>query len=100
MDLVFCRPDGSPLPPDFAYRQFQKLIAESGVRKIRLHDLRHTHATWLLEAGEQLHVVSERLGHKDPMTTARIYAHVTPKQRVEAADVFASLLDDTGSENQ
>lgn len=51
---VFCRPDGSGLRPDYAYQQFQRLIKLSGVRRIRLHDLRHTHATWLLEAGEHL----------------------------------------------
>jgi integrase len=51
------------LAPDFAYRQFTRLIEEAGVPKIRFHDLRHTHATWLLAAGEQLHVVAERLGH-------------------------------------
>ncbi len=92
-DLVFCRPDGSPLPPDFAYRQFLKLIEAAGVPKIRLHDLRHTHATWLLEAGEQLHVVAERLGHADSSTTSTIYAHVTKDQRREAAETFRRKLE-------
>lgn len=91
--LVFCRPDGSPLPPDFAYRQFLKLIEAAGVPKIRLHDLRHTHATWLLEAGEQLHVVAERLGHADSSTTSTIYAHVTKDQRREAAETFRRKLE-------
>lgn len=95
-DLVFCRPDGVGLRPDFVYYQFQKLIRESGVRRIRLHDLRHTHATWLLDAGEHMYVVAERLGHTDPQTTARIYAHVTPKQRSATADVFANVRDGNG----
>ncbi|MFZ4497168.1 MAG: TraR/DksA C4-type zinc finger protein [Candidatus Nanopelagicales bacterium] len=51
---MFSRPDGVGLRPDFVYYQFQKLIRESGVRRIRLHDLRHTQATWLLDAGEQI----------------------------------------------
>jgi len=77
-DLVFCHPDGTGLRPDSVYKVFQNLISKSGVRRIRLHDLRHTHATWLLDAGEHVYVVAERLGHTDPQTTARIYAHVTP----------------------
>lgn len=92
-DLVFCRPDGSPLPPDFAYRQFQRLIKEAGVPQIRLHDLRHTHATWLLEAGEQLHVVADRLGHADSSTTSNIYAHVTDRQRRQGAETFRRIMD-------
>ena len=42
--------------------------------------MRHTHATWLPEAGVPLHVVAERLDHKDAMVTATIYAQVTGKQ--------------------
>lgn len=90
---VFCRPDGSGLRPDYAYKQFQRLIKLSGVRRIRLHDLRHTHATWLLEAGEHLYVVAEQLGHTDPQTTSRIYAHVSPNQRSSVANVYARVRD-------
>lgn len=93
LNLVFCRPDGSGLRPDYTYKQFQQLIKKSGVRRIRLHDLRHTHATWLLEAGEHLYVVAERLGHTDPQTTSRIYAHVTPDQRSGVANVYARVRD-------
>jgi integrase len=81
------------LAPDFAYRQFTRLIEEAGVPKIRLHDLRHTHATWLLEAGEQLHVVAERLGHADSSTTSTIYAHVTKKQRRGAAETYERIVE-------
>ncbi len=92
-NLVFCRPDGAPLPPDFAYRQFKRLIKKAGVSQIRLHDLRHTHATWLLEAGEQLHVVADRLGHADSSTTSNIYAHVTDRQRRQGAETFRRIMD-------
>ncbi len=93
-NLVFCRSDGSPLLPDNPYGVFKRYSQHAGVRPIRLHDIRHTHATWLLEAGEQLHVVSERLGHADTSTTARIYAHVTVRQRQEAADTFSRLMEE------
>ncbi len=63
--------------------------------KIRFHDLRHTHATWLLAAGEQLHVVAERLGHANRSTTSTIYAHVTKKQRRGAAETCERLKQKT-----
>ncbi len=93
-NLVFCHSDGSPLRPDYPYGVFKRYSQRAGVRPIRLHDIRHTHATWLLEAGEQLHVVSERLGHADTSTTARIYAHVTVRQRQEAADTFSRIMEE------
>lgn len=52
------------------------------------HDLRHTHATWLLTHGVDLKTVSERLGHADEATTLRIYAHVLPGRDAYAASIF------------
>jgi integrase len=49
---------------------------------IRLHDLRHTHATILLTAREPVHVVSQRLGHASAVVTMTVYAHVQPGQPV------------------
>lgn len=46
----------------------------------------------LLQAGVPLHVVAHRLGHKDPMVTATIYAHVLTEQAADAAAVFASAV--------
>jgi integrase len=59
---------------------------------IRLHDLRHTHATILLSAREPVHVVSRRLGHASPNVTMAVYAHVLPGSQREAANLFASLI--------
>ena len=47
----------------------------------------------LIEAGEHLYVVAERIGHTDPQTTSRIYAHVTPIQRSSVANVYARVRD-------
>jgi integrase len=60
---------------------------------IRLHDLRHTHATLLLAAGEPVKVVSERLGHASETITLTVYQHVHPGMGRRAADRFATLLD-------
>lgn len=63
---------------------------------MRLHDLRHTHATLLLKAGVPVHVVAARLGHVDPAITLRVYAHVLRDQASQVAQVFASVLDQPG----
>jgi len=63
--------------------------ALAGLRHTRLHDLRHLHATELLRLGEPLHVVANRLGHRDAMVTATIYAHVSQEQTETASSRFA-----------
>jgi integrase len=60
--------------------------------RIRLHDLRHTHATLLLQAGEPVHIVSQRLGHAGPTITLSTYSHVLPGDQKRAADRFAALV--------
>ena len=59
---------------------------------IRLHDLRHTHATHLLMAGVNVKVVSERLGHSSVSLTLDTYGHVMSGQQAEAAAAAAALL--------
>ena len=74
-------------------RQFARDIARCAeVPPIRLHDLRHSHATILLLAGVPVHVVSQRLGHASPVITLSVYAHVMPGNQREAADLFARLV--------
>ncbi len=63
-----------------------------GVLPIRLHDLRHTHATALLLLGVPVHVVSQRLGHASPVVTMTVYAHVLPGSQREAAELFAKAV--------
>lgn len=58
---------------------------------IRLHDLRHTHAT-ILRDRENVKVVSERLGHASVTVTLGIYAHVMPGDQWQAAARFAALV--------
>jgi integrase len=61
------------------------------------HDLRHTHATLLLAAGEPVKVVSERLGHATAMITLNVYQAVIPGMQRRAAERFASLVKGTGA---
>jgi integrase len=91
-DLVFRRKDGSPVHPDLFSQAFEKLVRGSGLPRIRLHDLRHTHATIALRAGVPVKVISERLGHEDPAFTMKQYAHVIPGMQAEAAALVAALV--------
>lgn len=64
------------LSPNMIDVWFRRGIKESGVKAIRLHDLRHSHATWLINNGVNIVAVSKRLGHKDVSTTLNTYTHL------------------------
>ncbi len=66
---------------------------EERLPAIRLHDLRHTHATLLLADGVPVKVVSERLGHASATITLTVYQHVHPGMGRQAAERFAALLE-------
>lgn len=89
---VFARPDGAPTHPQLLSDAFQKLVNQSGLPRVRFHDLRHTHATLLLKAGVPIKVVSERLGHSTPGFTMATYQHVIPGMQEEAAQTFGDIL--------
>jgi integrase len=71
---------------------FRRAVKRSGVRPIRLQDVRHTHASLLLAAGINPKVVSERLGHSSVAFTLDTYAHVMPGMQPEAAERFMELV--------
>lgn len=76
-------------------REMVRGCAASGVKKIRIHDLRHSHASYLIEHGFSALVVSERLGHESVQTTLEIYAHLYPNKHGEVA----SFLDAERTKN-
>jgi integrase len=84
-DLVFARENGSSVGPDHISDHFDLLVQKNGLRRIRLHDLRHTHATLMLSAGVPAKAVSERLGHSSIALTLDTYSHVLPALGEEAA---------------
>jgi integrase len=91
-DLVFLEHDGRPLDPSRVSRRFRKLVARSGLPKIRLHDLRHTHATLALQAGVHPKIVSERLGHATVSLTLDVYSHAIGHMQAEAAEEVGRLV--------
>jgi len=91
-DRVFTNEAGEPIRPNSIGQAFRRLVEAAGLPVIRLHDLRHTHATHLLVAGVNVKVVSERLGHSSVSFTLDTYGHVMPGQQAEAAAAAAALL--------
>ena len=99
-DLVFSHPDGRPLRPNTVSRALQEIAQSLGLYSVRLHDLRHAHATILLQQGVHPKIVQERLGHSSVATTLDIYSHVTPGLQEAAARRFDEGLESPLTEAQ
>jgi integrase len=67
---------------------------------VRLHDLRHFHASALLEAGVPVTVVSRRLGHASASMTLDVYGHVLPAADADAADALETMMADGSRSDQ
>jgi len=91
-DLVFSHVDGSPLRPNTITRAWPDLAARAGVKVIRLHDARHTHASLMLKQGIHPNIVQERLGHASIAMTLDTYSHVAPGLQAAAAARFDELI--------
>ena len=89
---VCAQPDGGILSHAAWGKEFRSILRRAGLRQIRLHDLRHTHASLLLLDGVPIHVVSTRLGHANIATTIKIYGHLLPSSDSDAALRFAEIV--------
>jgi integrase len=90
--LVFCTPDGNPLPPNTVTKTFRKLADSIGLHGVCFHDQRHGHATLMLRQGVHPKIVSERLGHASINITLDTYSHVLPGLQAAAAKRFEEGL--------
>ena len=72
--------------------RFRDLVRRAGLKHVRFHDLRHTHATHLLARGINAKVVSERLGHSTVSLTLDVYAHVLPSMQAKAAEEIDVMI--------
>ncbi len=90
-ELVFRSPEGTILDPDNLYhRVFLPVLAKACIRKIRLHDLRHTFGSLLLQNGASIVYVKEQMGHSSIQVTVDTYGHLIPGANV----CFVDRLDD------
>ena len=91
-DLVFCHSDGTPLQPSSITHAWEKLVKRSGLKYIRLHDARHTHASLMLKQGIHPKIVQERLGHASIQITLDTYSHVAAGLQEAAAMRFNEVF--------
>jgi Phage integrase family/Transposase DNA-binding len=94
-ELVFPSPDGCILDPDNLYhRYFLPVLAKAGIRKIRLHDLRHTFGSLLIQAGASLVYVKEQMGHNSIQITVDTYGHLIPGANTSFVDCLDTVLEE------
>lgn len=72
--------------------KLNKAIKDTEIKKVRVHDLRHTHASLLFASGADMKYVQERLGHENIETTMDVYIHVTEKTKKKALDNFIDYM--------
>ena len=94
--LVFTLEEGGPMRSGAVYnRAWRPAWEKTGIPKVkwaRIHDLRHTHASWMIAAGMDLFQLSHRLGHQSTATTDGRYAHLMPSSRAAGAKLAAAAL--------
>jgi integrase len=82
--FVVTRADGGPVQPRSLTHEWVRLLAGTKLRRIRFHDLRHSHATHLLASDVHPKIASERLGHSKVGITLDLYSHVMPGMQEDA----------------
>jgi integrase len=92
MDLIFCRADGHPHSNSAFSKYFLEFSEKHGLKRIRFHDLRHTHASFLLSKGVNIKVIQERLGHSSISLTIDTYSHLTKENELEAVAKLSNMF--------
>lgn len=77
-----------PVVPKAVENKFKRDIEKAGVKKIRIHDLRHSHASYLINEGVDAIIIKQRLGHKNIKITLDTYSHLYPNKDRELADML------------
>jgi integrase len=99
-DLVFPPQTGGPVDQARVNTALHKHLHKAGLPRLRVHDLRHSTATLLLEEGTHPKIVQDLLGHSTIAMTLDLYTHVTPRLQDEATAKLQEMLFDTGSDEQ
>jgi integrase len=90
--LIFANANGRPLSHANVTKAFKDALTAAGLQHMRMYDLRHTHATAMLQSGNNIKVVSERLGHSSIVITADTYSHVSPTMQRQAVGQYEACL--------
>jgi integrase len=100
---VFATSDGNILEERNVRTIFARLLEKAGLRHLRIHDLRHTFASLLLQQGESIVYVKEQLGHASIQVTVDTYGHLIPganRVAVDGLDDVPAHLDATQAQPQ
>ena len=82
------------LSKDSLKRQLDTACKKAGVPRIRVHDLRHSHASFLINNGVDVLLISKRLGHTNTTMTLNTYSHLYPDRESEAIDLINKIKKD------
>jgi integrase len=82
----------TPMKPDSLGQAFRRLCEKEDVDGVSLHTLRHFSASVLVGSGRDVRTIAGRLGHSDPTTTLRVYAHMIDGRDRDAAEFIGGLL--------
>lgn len=77
-----------PIVPEAVQHKLKRECEKNGVKKIRVHDLRHSHVAYLIHQGVEPLIIKERLGHRDIKMTLNTYGHLYPNQQRKVADML------------
>jgi integrase len=91
--MLFTSPIGDLLDPDLLTKNWGRLRKREGFDGARLHDLRHFHATQLIEAGTHIKTIQNRLGHSSPSLIMAIYSQVSPQMNRGDVQDFESAME-------
>lgn len=99
-DLVCCYKNGEPVKPRRVTEMFELLTKKADLPKIRFHDLRHSHASMLLNNGVNAKIGAERLGHSSVQIFLDRYSHLLPDMQRNAVDLIESKMNETRKEKK
>ena len=77
-----------PIVQEAVQHKMKRQMEKAGVKKIRVHDLRHSHVAYLINKGVEPILIKERVGHKDIRITLNTYGHLYPNQQRKVADLL------------
>lgn len=92
IEFVCVRDDGDLIPLDYVSRAFPRFLKNNGLKPIKLHELRHSNISLLIENGASMKEAQEWAGHSSYSTTANIYSHIQAKNKIKLTQTIQNLL--------